>query len=76
MSSANLELVCSPYAAWEHGDCGSAEWAHDGIEFPFADGLDPRSSVGPAAMAEGMRASLSRWEGCRHRGAGEWHDAR
>jgi len=40
--SENLDLVRSIYAAWEHGDYGSFEWAHPEIEWDFAaDGPTP-----------------------------------
>jgi hypothetical protein len=41
MTSANLDLVCSIYAAWEQGDFGSVDWGHPEIEYVFADGPDP-----------------------------------
>lgn len=43
MASANVELVRSIYAAWEHGDFSSTEWACPEIEFVVADGLHPGS---------------------------------
>ncbi len=62
MASANLDLVCSIYAAWERGDYSSAEWAHPEIEYVAADGPAPGRSTGLAAMAEGFRDWLSAWE--------------
>src|ERR1700730_8785563 len=63
MSSANLDLVRSIYAAWERGDFGSAEWAHPEIEFVVPDGLNPISAKGVPGMAQGFRSFLSAWEG-------------
>jgi ketosteroid isomerase-like protein len=64
--SANVDLVRSIYAAWERGDYSSVEWADPEIEFVGADGPDPSSSRGLAAMVEGWRDFLSEtWEGYR-----------
>jgi ketosteroid isomerase-like protein len=63
MPSTNLDLVRSIYAAWERGDYSSVEWAHPEIEFVGADGPDPASSTGVAAMVEAWRDFLSVWEG-------------
>ena len=65
MTSANLELVRSIYAAWERGEFQSAEWAHPEIEFVFADGPSPGSWRGLAAMAEANRDWLQAWEEVR-----------
>jgi ketosteroid isomerase-like protein len=65
MASANLDLVRSLFAAWEHGDLSSAEWAHPEIEFVIADGPIPGSYTGLAGLAEGYRDFLSAWEGFR-----------
>jgi hypothetical protein len=65
VSSANLDLVRSIYAAWEQGDFGSAEWAHPEIEFVINEDLAESSWRGPAGMAEGFRGWLSAWEDFR-----------
>jgi ketosteroid isomerase-like protein len=62
MTSRNLELVRSLYAAWERGDWSSTEWAHPEIELVIADGPSPGSWTGVAGMAEGFRGILSAWE--------------
>jgi ketosteroid isomerase-like protein len=62
MSSANLELVRSIYAAFERGDYSSAEWAHPEIEYVVVGGPDPGSWTGVAGMADGFRDWLSAWE--------------
>jgi ketosteroid isomerase-like protein len=63
MSSSNLDLVRSLYEAWELGDWSSIEWADPEIEFVIADGPDPSSRSGRAAMAEAWRGLLGAWEG-------------
>jgi ketosteroid isomerase-like protein len=61
MSSANLDLVRSIYAAWERGDFSSTDWAHPEIEIVVADGPDAGRSTGVAATAERWRDFLSAW---------------
>lgn len=62
MTSANVELVRSIYAAWERGDFGRApEWAHPGIEYVNADGPAPGIWTGVSGMAEGFREVLAAW---------------
>src|ERR1700676_984096 len=65
MPSANLDLVRSIYADWEHGNFSSVEWAHPEIEFVLADGPDPGSWKGLSGMAEGFRDRMSAWEDLR-----------
>jgi len=62
MSSANLDLVRSIYAAWERGDATSSGWAHPQIEVVFADGPNPGSWRGLAGLAEGWVDVPREWE--------------
>jgi ketosteroid isomerase-like protein len=63
--SANVQLVRSIYAAWEHGDFGPAEWAHPEIEISIADGPAPGTWTGPAGMTESFREWASAWKDLR-----------
>jgi len=63
--SANLDLVRSIYAAWEHGDYSSVEWAHPEIEFIIAEGPSPGRWTGVAGMTEGWTNWLGAWEDFR-----------
>ena len=65
MSQENVEVVRPIFAAWERGDYGSAEWAHPEIEFVSADGPEPGSWTGVAAMAGAWREALSAFEELR-----------
>jgi ketosteroid isomerase-like protein len=66
VASANVDLVRSICAAWEHGDYSRAdEWAHSEIEFGIADGPNPSRWTGLAGMAEGWRDFLSAWSAHR-----------
>ena len=65
MSQENLNVVRSIFAAWERGDFSSAEGAHPEIEFVAADGPEPGSWTGVAAMAEAWRESLTAFEELR-----------
>jgi ketosteroid isomerase-like protein len=65
VTSANLALVRSIYAAWERGDYTSTEWAHPEIEFVFTDGPTPGTWTGPGGLVEGWRDWISVWEGWR-----------
>jgi ketosteroid isomerase-like protein len=62
MSSANLELVRSIYAAWERRDFSRADWAHPEIEFVMADGPLPGKWKGLTGMAAIAREGLDAWE--------------
>jgi ketosteroid isomerase-like protein len=62
MSSPNLDLVRSSYAAWERGDMTSAEWADPDIEYVFADGPHPGTWTGLAEMARANHDFLAAWE--------------
>jgi ketosteroid isomerase-like protein len=59
MSSANLDLVRSIYAAVGRGDYSSADWADPEIELVMADGPEPGRFMGIVGLAEHMRSILS-----------------
>lgn len=63
MTSPNLALVRSIFAAWERGDFSSAEWADPAIEYVHADGPDPGVWIGLAEMADAFGYWLSAWQG-------------
>jgi hypothetical protein len=63
--SENLDLVRSIYATWERGDFSPVEGAHPEIEYSFADGPDPGSWRGLAAMGRARRERASVWQGFR-----------
>jgi hypothetical protein len=62
MSQENVELVRSIYAAWSRSDYSSVEWAHPEIDYVIADGPDPGSCTGIAAMTAVARSILSAYE--------------
>ena len=59
---SNVELVRSICTPWERGEFFSAEWAHPEIEFVLADGPDPGSWRGVAAMGEATVKRVRAWE--------------
>jgi ketosteroid isomerase-like protein len=63
--SANVELVRSIYATWEHGDFSRAEWAHPEIEYVLPDGPEPGSWMGITQMAQALRDQLRAWDDYR-----------
>jgi hypothetical protein len=67
MSSSNLDLVRSIYAAWERGDFSSWEHpdVHSEVEFMIADGPSPRRLMALAEMTEFWREFLGIWEDWR-----------
>jgi ketosteroid isomerase-like protein len=65
VTSANLDLVRSIYAANARGDYSSAEWADPNIVYVVADGPEPATWKGLAEMARGMGQILGAWEEVR-----------
>jgi ketosteroid isomerase-like protein len=61
MSSSNLDLVRSIYAAWERGDYRAADWAHPDIEFVKVDGPDPGTWQGVSEMGRVWFETLRVW---------------
>jgi hypothetical protein len=52
--SANVDLVCSIFAARERGDFSDARWAHPEIDHVIVDGPEPGSLKGPAGLLQAM----------------------
>jgi len=63
MSQESVEVVRAVCVPWERGDFSSVEWAHDQIEFAFADGPTPGTWTGVAAMNDAWRETLAAFEG-------------
>ena len=73
MSSTNLDLVRSIYAAWERGDWRSTEWADSEIELVSIGGLEPGHWTGVAGMARAWREFMSAWDDLRAEAA-QYHE--
>ena len=73
VASANLDIVRSIYADWEHGDYTRTEWADPEIDFEVADGPAPGSSSGVDEMAERFQSILAAWDDWRS-AAEEYHE--
>jgi ketosteroid isomerase-like protein len=65
MTSANLDLVRSIYAALARGDFSTTDWAHPEIEWVVADGPEPGSGKGVATWLAFQRDYLDLWENYR-----------
>jgi ketosteroid isomerase-like protein len=65
MTSTNVDLVRSIYAAWGRGDYSSAKWADPEIEWIIADGPTAGTWTGVAGMTESFRGMLGAWEELR-----------
>jgi ketosteroid isomerase-like protein len=59
MSSANLDLVRSIYAAWERGDYSRTSWADPEIEIVSISELFPGSATGVGELARFWREIIS-----------------
>ncbi len=63
--SANLDLVRSIYVHVERGSLSVAKWADPNIEWVNADGPEPGTRVGVAAMEKGLSDVLDAWQDYR-----------
>ena len=73
MTSANLDLVRSLYAAWERGNFSWRGWMHPEIEWTIAGGPTAGRWRGVEEAGESFRGMLSAWEGLRLE-ADEYHE--
>jgi ketosteroid isomerase-like protein len=65
MTSPNVGLIRSIYAAWERGDYSSVDWADPEIEYVIADGPSRGEWTGLAGIAAGWSTVLSAYRGSR-----------
>jgi ketosteroid isomerase-like protein len=63
--SENLDLVRSIYVHVERGALSLAKWADPNIEWVNADGPEPGTRVGVAAMEKGLSDVLDAWDNYR-----------
>jgi ketosteroid isomerase-like protein len=65
MAPKALDLVRSIYVGWARGDFRSVEWAHQQIEFEFADGPEPGRWQGVDEMSAHYADWLRGWRDFR-----------
>ena len=65
VTSANCELVRAIYSSWELGDFTLVDWADPDIEFVLADGPNPGTWTGLAAMSRAWGSTLAAFDDLR-----------
>jgi ketosteroid isomerase-like protein len=62
MSSTNLDLVRSIFAAWERGDYTSSAWADPEMEFLLVGSPEPGTWKGLNEVGSFVRGYMAAWE--------------
>jgi ketosteroid isomerase-like protein len=65
VTSPNVELVRAIYSSWELGDFTLVDWADPDIEFVLADGPNPGTWRGLAAMSRAWGSTLAAFDDLR-----------